>query len=134
MRRIVSWFTSLLDLLRINGRTPSIAPSANLGLDESDIAKLRSLRASEGFASLLKLLDTTTHLYAEQLLAPQSRDAATLHEFRGVLIGLRKAAYLVDETLQHADDLANSRRHALADERARADSRIIALYSSPYFK
>lgn len=126
-------FVSLLDLLRVRGRVPVIAPEANLGIDESDIQALRDLRGSAGFESLLKLLDAHVKIYSEQLIAPQSRDDATLHEIRGVLIGFRKAAFLVDETLHNADRLTQSRSSSVESERALADARRAALVSTPFF-
>ena len=111
----------LLTRLRefFSGTKPPIYSPA-LGLDERDIQLLRALKASEEWVALLKLLDVHISLQAEQLLAPQSRDASVLHELRGVIIGLRESALLVDKTLK------------IDDERITHQQRTAALAASQY--
>ena len=121
-------FVRLAEILGI--KEPSYAKPF-YGLTESDIKHLRDFRASDGFEVFTRCLDTHVNIYAEQILAPSSRDAAALHEVRGVILGLRKSALLVDEILQ-----AHARKHdAERAERelaaADADARRAALYGSP---
>lgn len=134
MHFLRSFFCTLRSLLRLGGEVPVIAPDANFGITEEDIASLRTLRESKGFESLVKLLDAQVKIYAEQLLSPSSRDAATLHELRGVLIGLRKAAFLVDETLAHANARVTPEQRAAAAEHARVSRERASTYATPAWK
>lgn len=99
------------------------------GLTPEQVGALRSWRASSEFALYLALLDTTITLYAEALLG--ARDDAALHEYRGLILGLRKAASLVDETLRQEDELERARQHEQRTERDRAERRLAATYASP---
>lgn len=100
------------------------------GLSNEEVAELRSLRASEGWRVYAKLLDVSVSLYGEALLA--ARDDAGLREARGHILGLRKAAHLVDETLQHADELGRDTERKRNEQR-RNDANTHALWGSPGF-
>lgn len=111
--------TSLRKLLRLDGERPEIF-EPSFSLTEREIALLRSFRASEEFSAFIKVLDVRYSFYSEQLQSPQSRDASVLHETRGVLLGLKESAFLVDKIL-HADN-----------ERTRLQSRAAESRPDPY--
>lgn len=101
-----------------------------LGLSESDVKELARFKESEGFDAFTRLLDVSVNIYAEQLIAPQCRDAAALHEIRGVIIGLRKAASLVVETIQQHERNHDADRGE-RDARSVLESRSAVLYGTP---
>lgn len=101
------------------------------GLTDSDVKELARFRSSEGFDVFTRLLDVHVNIIAEQLLSPHSRDAATLHEIRGVILGLRKAASLVDETVHASVRLADAGRAEREFAAASADARAGALFGTP---
>lgn len=96
---------------------------------EPDIAELRDFRNSDGFEVFTRALDIAVNIYAETLLS--SRDAAALHEARGVILGLRKAALLVDETLQAHARLSDAERDSAGRDAAVADGRRASLFGTP---
>lgn len=100
-----------------------------LGLTPEQARSLAALRDSPAWEHYLSTLDTVVNLYAEALL--QTRDASALHETRGVILGLRKAASLVDETLHRADELTRQQHQSaqLADDQRQR--RHLSLYGSP---
>lgn len=101
------------------------------GLTKEQIASLHELRASDGWRTFAELLDISVSLYGEALLA--ARDDASMREARGMILGLRKAAHLVDETLRQAEE---SDRHSRIDrdrEQRTRDASTVALWGSPAF-
>ena len=101
------------------------------GLTSDQISELRDWRKSEAFAAYCALLDCTVTLYADGLLS--SRDDATLHELRGMILGMRKSVSLVDEALRHADELDDAAKRKRESEQHADDPRVVALYGSPAY-
>jgi len=108
-------------------RTPLREPM--LGLAPGEVSQIAELRHEPHWQTYLDALDSAAILYGEAIL--QSRDAAVIHELRGTVIGLRKAATIVDEILHRRDELdrVNQSRDELAQRReGRRDA---ALYGTP---
>lgn len=125
MRRL---FAPLAALFGYTPRPPALHDPL-LGLSPEEARSLASLKDHPAWHAYLSTLDTVVNLYAESLL--QSRDDAALHETRGVILGLRKAVSLVDETLHRTDELSRQQRQR---ERLAADEserRTRAFYGSP---
>lgn len=115
-------FRSLAGLL---GRERDPIADPTLGMSQDDIDELTDFAAdSRSWERYLRLLDNTCILYGEALLG--TRDDASVHEIRGTILGLRKAARIVDETLQRAKQLkdADSRRRDNADAERRTESAV----------
>lgn len=103
-----------------------------LGLTPNDLANLRDLRNSDGFEVFTRALDASVNINAELLL--NSRDSAVIHETRGFILGLRKAALLVDETIDASKRLADAERDAGERARYAGDASAVSLFGTPGWK
>lgn len=120
-----------LSLRRLLGRERNRAVEPLFGLTREQVGALKHLRSQPEWDLYLSTLDIAINLRGEAILS--SRDDAALHEARGVVIGLRQAATLIDEILQRETSLANTERSKLESARDAADRRVVALYGSPGF-
>jgi hypothetical protein len=98
------------------------------GLAPEQIGALRTLRASDGWKTYVELLDTAVTLYGEALLA--ARDDASMRESRGMILGLRKAAHIVDETLRHSEENDRAKQQREFATRSIDNARSAALWGS----
>ena len=99
-------------------------------VSDGDLAKLRTLRASDEYATFLRLVDAHVSLNAESLLHPTATDAS-VHFCRGKVAGLRSAALLVDEILAHHDA---SERTKQQRSLAAGDSDGATAFGSPFWR
>lgn len=124
----MSIFSAIGDLLRPS-RPHATSEKFQLpyGLTNEEWVKLRSLTRDPGWEVFLKSLDAITKLSGEQLL--QSSKDEALHFLRGKIVGIRKAASLVDEISMMEKRFVNERKeHESRNERERGRG---VLYGSP---
>lgn len=110
-------------LAGILGKERETVVADNFGLSAEDIDLLTEFsHDARSWELYLRLLDNAAILYGEALLS--ARDDVSLHEIRGTILGLRKAARIVDETLARAKQLkdANERERGNADAERLAKS------------
>lgn len=116
-------FFSLRRLLGLETSKASTTPEAfeiPLGLSPRDLQALKDFRDSEEFEVFLRALDEVVKFHAEALLGASTNES--LHYHRGMVMGIRKAASLVDEIRQTEEAfLADKRRRTkLAEPRGRS--------------
>lgn len=97
------------------------------GLTNAEWASLKALRSDDGFDAWTKVLDGIAKLHGEAILAGSISDSE-MHFRRGLILGIRKAAILIDELKQSEDAFLNERKRREPRERA---GRTAALYGSP---
>lgn len=124
MRRI---FENLKNLFLPRAKSNMREPF--LGLSRGEALALRDLKDHPGWQAYLTTLDSTVNLYAESLL--QTRDSAALHELRGMILGLRKAISLVDETAHRVTELDRLDAERAKLDAVNAERRTAGLYGSP---
>lgn len=96
------------------------------GLTNAEWNDLKALRSDDGFDAWSKVLDEIAKLHGEAILAGSISDAE-MHFRRGVVMGIRKAAILIDELKHSEDAFLNERKRREPHERA---GRTAALYGS----
>lgn len=94
-----------------------------LGLSDAEVLMLKQLLATDEWPIYLKAVDRLCTLYGEQMLL--QRDAAELHEARGFVLGLRRAATLINWLTQETNPVERS-------ERSRSNG--AGTYGSSYFR
>ena len=108
---------------------PSPAPESPLGLTREQIHLLGVLKNTEEWGVYLEALARLVNIESEVLLSSQDAYHDTLR--KGILLGLRRAASLVDEILTKAEQNEQQRNRA-EQRREYADSiRKFALYGTP---
>ena len=121
-------FKALGDLLRPpKAATTDASWEIPFGLTNAEWNDLKALRADRGFDAWLRALDGITKLHAEAMLSGTLSDAE-LHFRRGLVMGVRKAATLIDELKQSEDAFLDEHKRREPRERA---GRTAALYGSP---
>lgn len=112
-------FRKLLSILN-----PPKKAEPPLGLSESEIRALKDLAQTDEWQVYLTAIDRQSTLYGEQMLL--QRDAAMLHECRGIVLGLRQAGTLIEWITQQ-----ETKPVERTDERSRSNGNH---YGSSYFR
>ena len=98
------------------------------GLDTREWEALKAWREAPEWETWLKMLDTAASLNAEALLSASGDES--LHFHRGVIVGLRRAAFLVDE-LKQSEAIFLKDKETRASRHTERPGRTSALYGSP---
>ena len=124
-------FKRISEILRPEklAETPS-AWQIPLGLSPTEWDTLKDLRASDEFAIFQKALDESVKFTGEALLGASTNES--LHFYRGLIHGLRKAGTLLDELKQSEDAYLNEqRKHLPRDD---SSARRVATFGSPAWR
>lgn len=120
-------FQKLKNLLRPRAEQRGFKPL--LGLSSQEIGVLKEFRHHDGYEIFLQALDVIVNLQGEVMLS--TREDAIVHETRGHVLGLRRAATLIDEILIQEDaDRTQRERRATNAEHA-PDPRNLSFFGSP---
>ena len=101
----------------------------NLGLTQNQALALRSLTAEPGWTALLTALETIISERAEEML--QIEENATLHFYRGRLIGLKEVPNLVDEILANLEKATEADARSREQAERAGDSTRVSTYGTP---
>ncbi len=116
-------FDTLINFLKGRSEQPAFKPL--LGLTTQEVGLLKEFRDHDGYEVYMKALDRVINIQAEVILS--AREDAIVHESRGQVLGLRRAASLIDEILFQEDA---SRRQSERVEPERPDPRDTSLYGT----
>ena len=111
-------FLSLKDIFARRKAPPPEKFILPYGLKPEEWNALRSFRNEEGFELFLRTLDEVVKLNGELLLTA-SKDES-LHFYRGITAGIRKAAFLIDEIVA-AQTLHEEQERKRKDARTTSD-------------
>lgn len=98
-------------------------------LEPHEIDALRTLRHTDEWAVFLKVLDTQSILYGEDLIA--TMDANRMWMLKGHILGIRKAGILVDEILKSEQEKAKKDERRRSNAGHEHDHELTALINTP---
>lgn len=125
----MSLFTRLGDLLKPpQPYQTKEAFTLPYGLSNEDWSKLKVLTSEDGWEVFLHTLDALAKLDGERMLT--TSDDKVLHFLRGHVVGLRKAATLIEE-ITHTEHRFVTEHRRAPEPRARVRDGRAALYGSP---
>jgi len=127
----VNFFRRISEILlpARNATTPA-AWEIPLGLSPSEWDVLKDLRTSAEWEIFVKALDESAKFTGEALLGASTNES--LHFYRGMVQGLRKAGTLLDELKASEDAHLNEQRKHLP--RDTSSARAVATYGSPAWR
>ena len=125
--RIFTGLQVLIRRIRGQEKLPEL-----FGLSQGERSTLLDWRGTPSQMAFVHALDTKIQLYAEALLAASTSEQ--VFSTRGKILGIREAAFLVDEIAQKEQELHARTERNVFNEQHAGDAVVAATFGSPYWR